>query len=321
MKLTMKTINTWMLLALIATGLYSSFVRAGGLPSLQNPNITRSGSRVYTLVGDMDVPNKNNHGFICNSSFVITDSGVVVVDPGGSRQVGKMILAEIRKRTDKPITHVFNTHHHADHWMGNAAFVELKPKPKIIGHHYMRNKAMEIGERWLEIIANMTGGANKGTRAVVPDEVVKGDEILHIGGIEFRLLHYEHAHTRGDIAIYLPGLKTLLAGDVLFYHRTPGFQDASPLGNLAALQAMQQLDVRHVVPGHGPVTDKSGIKYMVDYVHLLHDEVKKYFEAGLQDFEMKERINVGSYRNMSGFKERFGNNVNRMYHEVEQNTF
>jgi glyoxylase-like metal-dependent hydrolase (beta-lactamase superfamily II) len=310
----------WLMITAVPVIIYNPLAWAE-IPSLRNPNIQALGKQVHVLVGDMALPNQHNNGFICNSIFIITQTGVVVVDPGGSRQVGEMILREIRKRTDKPVSHVFNTHHHADHWMGNHAFAGLQPRPVFIGHTYMRDQALEIGERWLEIIANLTEGANKGTRVVVPDRVVKGDEIFDIGGVHMQLLHYGHAHTRGDIAIYLPQLKILLAGDILFYKRTPGFQDASPLGNLAALEAMHKLDVKHVVPGHGPVTDKSGIKYMIDYVHLLHDEVNKYFEAGLQDFEMKDRINVGDYRNMSGFKDRFGINVNRMYLQVEKNSF
>jgi len=288
-------------------------------PSLTNPNITQLSPHVFALVGDMDVPNEENDGFICNSAFVITSNGVVVIDPGGSVQIGRMIIKEIRKRTNKPITHVFNTHHHADHWMGNLAFAELNSKPVIMGHATMKDKAFEIGERWVKIISDMTKGKNKGTKVVLPNKLLEGNENLKIGGTTFSLYHPEHAHTKGDIAIYLPEEKTLIAGDILFYLRTPGFQDASPLGNEKALQNLAKLNIQKVIPGHGPVTTIEGIKYMLNYINLLHEQVKYYFEKGLEDYEMKNKINVKSYTGMSGFKERFGINVNRMYLEVEQN--
>lgn len=291
------------------------------LPSLKHPNVHKVTERVYALVGDMDVPNKKNQGFICNSAFVLTDDGVIVVDPGGSKQIGEMIIAEIRKVTDKPVTHVINTHHHADHWMGNHAFAQLKPKPQILGHPYMRDTALEIGERWLGIIGDMTGGANGGTQVVVPDRLVQGNESLKIGGLELRLVHPPHAHTKGDIAVFIPQEKVLLAGDILFYLRTPGFQDASPLGNLKALEELNQLAFDHVVPGHGPVTDKSGMKYMIDYIQLLHKEVHRLFEEGMEPYEMKDNIQIGDYKSMSGFADRFGINVNRMYYEVESSSF
>lgn len=313
----------------VVTAVLSSVVILGSaaastvrdIPSLTNPNLTKVNERVYALVGDMDVPNEHNHGYICNSTFVITDEGVVVVDPGGSVQVGRMIIAEIRKLTNKPITHVFNTHHHADHWMGNHAFEELKPRPVILAHALMRETAGEIGERWLGIISDMTKGANKGTRVVLPHKIVKGDEALKIGGLTFTLYHPEHAHTKGDIAIFIPEERVLIAGDILFYLRTPGFQDASPRGNAQALKYLLSLDAKQVIPGHGPVTDKSGIRYMLDYIALLQREVKKHYDQGLTDYDMKDRLEVGKYRNMSGFKDRFGVNVNRMYLEIEASSF
>lgn len=301
-------------------GLFVQGVTAA-VPSLANPNVTKVSDRVYALIGDMDVPNEHNQGFICNSSFVITNSGVVVIDPGGSLQVGQMIIKEIRKRTSLPITHVLNSHHHADHWMGNHAFAGLTPKPLIMGHEFMVTTAADIGERWLQIIAEMTGGQNKGTQAVVPEKILRGDETLEIGGLQFVLFHPKHAHTRGDIAVLIPQEKVLIAGDILFYLRTPGFQDASPLGNAQALRELKKLDFDKVVPGHGPVTDKSGVDYMLSFINTLEQGVTQYLNEGLQDFEMKDKLDMGHFHNMSGFKERFGVTVNRMYLEVEAREF
>jgi len=46
---------------------------------------------------------------------VITDHGVVIIDTGGSFQVGEMIVKKIKALTDKPVVAVFNTHIHGDH--------------------------------------------------------------------------------------------------------------------------------------------------------------------------------------------------------------
>lgn len=257
-------------------------VAVEGTPSLTNPNIHQVSKNVFALIGDMDVPNEKNDGFICNSVFIITNNGVVVVDPGGSVQIGKMIIKEIRKRTHKPITHVFNTHHHADHWMGNHAFAELKSKPVIMGHSIMKDKAFEIGDNWLTIISNMTKGKNTGTKVILPNKLLKGDETLKIGGMKFSLYHPEHAHTKGDIAIYLPEERVLITGDILFYLRTPGFQDASPLGNQKALHNLKKLAINKIIPGHGPITDKSGLSYMSNYIDILHHQVKHYLKKGLR---------------------------------------
>jgi len=92
---------------------------------------------------------------------------------------------------------------------------------------------------------------------------------------------------------------------VLFHLRTHGFQDASPLGNLVALRSIKKLDFNRVIPGHGPVTDKSSIDRMIEDDYLLYDEVKKQHNNGLSDFEMKDKVDVKLFVSMSGFVERF----------------
>ena len=60
-------------------------------PSLNNPNLTRVTDGVYALVGAMAVPDPKNHGFICNTTFIVTQSGVMMgIDHMGNRLVGHL---------------------------------------------------------------------------------------------------------------------------------------------------------------------------------------------------------------------------------------
>ena len=288
----------------------------GEVPSLSNPNLKKLNQRVYVLQGDVNKQTPENNGFNSNSTFVITDNSVVVLDPGSSVRIGRMIIKQIRKITNKPITHVFNSHHHPDHWLGNHAFSELKPAPKIIGHPYMKKRAGETAQFALRRLNKMTKGAHSDTKATLPNMTVNGEEKLKIGGKTFVLIHPEHAHTKGDLVVYIPEEKLLVTGDVFFHLRTPGFQDASPLRNNATLESLAKLDVTHVVPGHGPVTNRDGLQYMRTYITLLHDEVERLYHQGMTDIEMIDKIQIGKYREMSGFKTRFPVNVNSMFLEV-----
>lgn len=290
------------------------------VPSLSNPNVKKLNERVYVLQGDVNGQTPQNQGFNSNITFVITKSGVVVLDSGGSVRIGRMVIKEINKVTDKPITHVFNSHHHPDHWLGNHAFSEVNPAPMIIGHAYMKKRAGEIAHRALKRINIMTQGAHSDTKVVLPTITANGSEHFNVGGTRFVLIHPEHAHTKGDLIVYVPEEKLLVTGDVFFHLRTPGFHDASPMGNNATLKYLSTLDVVHVVPGHGPITNRAGLKYMRTYIALLRSEVEKYYKNGFTDLDMIDKIDVGEYRNMSGFKTRFPVNVNSMYLEIVKKT-
>ena len=76
---------------------------------------------VFVIHGPQGVPSVENQSFMNNPAWVITSEGVVVIDPGSSVQAGRMVMAQLKKTTKKPVTHVFNTHVHGDHWLGNQA--------------------------------------------------------------------------------------------------------------------------------------------------------------------------------------------------------
>ena len=66
-----------------------------------------------------------NQNFISNAGFIVTHKGVVVIDALGSPALAERLLAEIRKITPQPVTHVILTHYHADHVYGLQVFAAL----------------------------------------------------------------------------------------------------------------------------------------------------------------------------------------------------
>ena len=70
------------------------------------------GADTYVIHGSQGVPSVENQGFMNNPAWVVTNDGVVVIDPGSSVQAGRMVMAQLRKTTNRPVTHVFNTHVH-----------------------------------------------------------------------------------------------------------------------------------------------------------------------------------------------------------------
>ena len=101
---------------------------------LDNFKAEQVSNHVWVIHGPLELPNEKNEGFMNNPAFIVTDGGVVVVDPGSSVHTGNMLLREIRKVTDKPVIAVFDTHVHGDHWLGNDAIKRAFPEADIYAH-------------------------------------------------------------------------------------------------------------------------------------------------------------------------------------------
>ena len=105
-----------------------------------------------------------------------------------------------------------------------------------------------------------------------------------------KLVEVGPAHTRGDVLAYVPEDRTVFTGDILFVGGHPVVW-AGPIGNwIKACDLMLSWDVETVVPGHGPITDKSGVRALKHYLEFTRAEAKKRFDAGMTDEEAARDI-------------------------------
>lgn len=279
--------------------------------------------RVYVIHGVNELPDKRNQGFINNPGFVLTSKGVVVIDPGSSVRVGEMVLGQIGAVTKQPVIAVFNTHVHGDHWLGNQAIKSAYPKAVIYAHPNMKAKVAVAGPDWVGLLNRLTDGAIKGTEPIGPDTHVDHEEILKLGDRRFRIYHNGKAHTDGDIMIEIVEEKVMFLGDNVFAGRIGRMDDGHFGGNIAAIEMAMQSDATRFVPGHGPANGKDILVAYRDYLRIVHNEVKKYYEQGLQDFEMKPRIaeSLARYQKWYGFGDELGRHVSFAYQQVQAESF
>ena len=114
-----------------------------------------------------------------------------------------------------------------------------------------------------------------------PDETFEGELTLSVDGTEVRLIEVGPAHTRGDIVVHVPGQKVVFTGDILFVGGHP-IVWAGPVRNwVAALDRILAMDVDTVVPGHGPVVDKTAVGDEREYLLWVEREAKGRFDAGM----------------------------------------
>lgn len=307
---------------LFSSLLVSTSLMAGQeLPDYPAQKLTQ---HVYVVHGPTEVPNPENKGFMNNPVIVDTAAGIVVIDPGSSLYSGRMVLRQVRGISSKPVTHVFNSHIHGDHWLGNQAILDAYPKAKIYAHPKMIEQAKAGGgESWVKLMEQLTKGASAGTRPVYPTHALKDGQLIKTGGIRFRVYLGKHEHTKTDAMIEVVEDSVMVTGDNALYTRIGRMDDGSFRGNVAALDRAIKLNSKVYIPGHGPSGDVSVIKPYRTYLKTVYDMASELSEEGLADYEMKGKIaaRLKSYWDWSGFEHEFGRHISLAVLEYEQAGF
>jgi glyoxylase-like metal-dependent hydrolase (beta-lactamase superfamily II) len=282
--------------------------------------VSRIAPHTYVIIGPVGYPSVENQGFMNNPGFVITQTGVVVIDPGSSVQSGRMVLKQLRSITRKPVTHVINTHVHGDHWLGNQAIAEAYPKARLMAHPEMIRLAnLGAGAEWVALMDKSTNGFTSGTRAVVPDNAMNDGSALKVGGITFRFYAPKDAHSHTDIMIEVVEDSVVFAGDNVLNQRIARMDDATFAGNIAACDAAALIKARVYVPGHGPVGDISVVLQFRNYLSTLFNTVRVLHEQGKLDFEMKDAVaaKLTPYQNWPGFSDELGRHISLAVLELD----
>jgi glyoxylase-like metal-dependent hydrolase (beta-lactamase superfamily II) len=151
------------------------FLRGPPVKDIKPKQISK---RVWLIYSPDSFPTPENRGMMCNITFVVTQKGVVILDSGGSVQIGEMALRMIKTVTPKPLVAVFNSHYHGDHWLGNHAYSEAYPGLPIysLEENIARIKGTE-GSLWRGLMERWTNQATAGTKIIPPNTVVKYGQV------------------------------------------------------------------------------------------------------------------------------------------------
>jgi cyclase len=243
------------LIKTILAAMLCLMVSLAGAAALPEPIVVQVNPRIHALLGPMQMPTRENQGYMVNSALIIGDDSAIVIDTGFTDEIGAMLARHYARITDKPIKVVINTHHHGDHSLGNAAF----PQARILSSEECRKLALEHGPTWLSIIETTAGRKFPNTRIITATETYPKDSRteLTLAGVRMVFWVPEAAHTPGDMMIWLPDDQVLLAGDVLVNQVAPSFRDARLPEWIKTLEEVQSLPIKTIVPGHGPLMSKA----------------------------------------------------------------
>ena len=149
---------------------------------------------------------------------------------------------------------------------------------------------------------------------VLPGRVFQGELTLTVGSKRVQLIEMGPAHTRGDAVVWVPESRTLFAGDLLFKDAHPVIWQGPVANWIAACRRLLEMDIETVVPGHGPLTDKSGLREMLHYLETLTREARGRFDAGLSAEEASFDIALSEFAPWLD-AERVYVNVHTLYRE------
>ena len=147
-----------------------------------------------------------------------------------------------------------------------------------------------------------------------PTRTFEGALDVTVGDKAVELKQVGPAHTEGDILVHVPADRTVFTGDILFIDGTPIMWEGPVANWIRACETIEALDVDVVVPGHGPITDRSGARAVREYLAFVRDEAHRRYEAGMSVAEAAKDIALGRFASWTD-TERIAVNVDRLYKE------
>lgn len=227
---------------------------------------------------------------------------------------------------EHPIRTLVNTHSDGDHWFGNelaagpdvdiiasAAAAELMTEATAHGLASLWDRDDEIGQYVRAIAGDFDPS---GIRPTPPTRTFSGTTELRVGRTRVELIEVGPAHTAGDVIVYVPAAKVVYAGDILFIGTAP-LVWAGPLSrSIAACEVLLSLDVETFVPGHGPVTGRSGVIRVRDYLVYIEEEASRRFAAGMDVDDAAASIDLSPFSDLVEH-ERLIANVENVYETLD----
>lgn len=221
-----------------------------------------------------------------NCTVIVNDSDVFVVDTHINPAVARAVIGKLADITDKPVTHIVNTHWHDDHTNGNQAWRSAFPTAKIISHSaslaaMQREWAPMLQQRreayaplmieplmkaaddleprdpaqaWtVRVYAGYVAALKPELAMLLPvyPDTVFDDELMFERGKRRIVLRWlGRGNTEGDAVVWLPDDRVLITGDLLVYPIPFAFD--SPMTDWPdTLARARGLGAEIIVPGHG----------------------------------------------------------------------
>ena len=274
---------------------------------------------VYAYVGDIEGRTYENEAINANIGLLVTPAGALLIDSGASFQGAKQIAEAAKKVTAQPIQWVINTGGQDHRWLGNGYF--RAQGAQIMAHADAEADMRARGPAHLKANAPVLKEKMDGTEIVLPTRWLKNaDTTLDLGGVAVQVVHRQGGHTPGDSLVWLPQSGVVFTGDVVYVDRILGLHPVSKTKTwVASFEALEALNPKVVVPGHGSVTTLA--KAQADTGKLLkalRAHMGKAVEAGTDMSSAIKSFDSAPYKHLKHVEVWLPQIANLTYLEMEQ---
>ena len=280
-------------------------------------NLEEVADKIYVHFGFQEDANKINKGDISNIGFIIGDKSILVIDTGGTPNIGEALYKKIKDISGLPISYVVITHSHPDHYFGTNVFTN--ESIDIIGHSKLQRSLDANFEFYKNLqLVNTRDQSVKEFKNFKITKIVNVDKNLTIdlGNRIVEIKAWRSGHTDNDLSIFDKKTKTLWTENI-FIRRTPSIR-ASVKGWKKNLEETSKMDVNLIIPGHGPVKKKNeALKPMLSYFNRLIDNTRKFHKNNLSLSKAIETFPSENMEKWLLYNVYHPSNITKVYTELE----
>jgi len=245
-----------------------------------------------------------------SNAGLIADSGeTLLVDTLMDVRLTRDMLDEMRRAVPEAaaIGTLVNTHANPDHTFGNQLLqgvaIIASTSTAAEMHETQPQMLASMEKNWREMgegaaFFHETMGKHFKFDEVVltlPTQTFDRELTLKVGTKKVQLVNVGPAHTAGDTMVHVPADRTVFTGDILFAGGHPVMW-AGPIDNwIKACERILGWDVEIIVPGHGPICDKTDVRKFKAYLDDMKREARKRYDAGMNWLDAANDIALDGY--------------------------
>lgn len=267
-----------------------------------------------------------------NAGAVVVADGVVAIDAQQTVRLARLFRGALETSLARPVACLVNTHFHLDHTAGNAVFADVP----ILAHQRTRDiMAASLGdspegswtvsatdiklrlffgsniqelvtpgsaeEAWF--VTRMSGPDYDSIALWAPTRTFSDSFCFYRPGDRLRLDYWGPAHCDGDTVVWLEAARVAFLGDLMFHGRFPWLGDCDLDGWIAQLGKVLALDIKTVVPGHGPVVSLREVADFRSLLVALREAVAAAIAAGSSEEAAAREVVLPQYAGMPRYRE------------------